>query len=112
MNIHQAGRGGQRRFRTHRILKTPARSHSLERCRPGSAPRHREATMSMPNDPIRYYSTNRQVPLTGLKGALLQGQAPDRGLFMPERFPKVRREDLLALVGKTYPEIAHAVLRP
>ncbi len=62
-------------------------------------------------EPIRFYSTNRNVRPVSLDEALLQGQAADRGLFLPERFPPLTRDDLAALTDKSYPEIAHAVLR-
>ncbi|MCP4593157.1 MAG: threonine synthase [bacterium] len=63
------------------------------------------------DQPIRYYSTNRQVPPTDLGRALLQGLAADRGLFLPERYPQWTRPELEALKELTYPEVAHAVLR-
>jgi threonine synthase len=63
-------------------------------------------------EPIRYYSTNRNVPVVGLDDALLQGQAGDRGLFMPERFPQFSADEFKALSGKPYPEVALAILRP
>jgi threonine synthase len=53
-------------------------------------------------EPIRFYSTNRSVPPVTLDEALLQGQAPDRGLFMPERFPALSPDELAALAGKPY----------
>lgn len=59
----------------------------------------------------RYYSTNREAPVVGLGEALLQGQAGDRGLFMPDRFPPLLADDFGALAGSGYPEIAYAVLR-
>ena len=65
----------------------------------------------MPDQPVLFYSTNRTVPKANLQSALLQGQAADRGLFMPDRVPPLGPADLAALVGKTYPEIAHFVLR-
>jgi threonine synthase len=61
--------------------------------------------------PIRFYSTNRNVPPVTLDAALLQGQAADRGLFMPETFPALSTADLQALAGKPYPQVAYAVLR-
>ena len=36
---------------------------------------------------IRYFSTNGKAPQVSLREALLRGQAPDRGLYMPERIP-------------------------
>ncbi|MCP4220430.1 MAG: threonine synthase [bacterium] len=34
---------------------------------------------------MKYYSTNKKVEMVGLKEAVVQGLAGDRGLFMPER---------------------------
>jgi threonine synthase len=62
------------------------------------------------NEPIRYYSTNRGAPVVGLREALLQGQAPDCGLYMPERFPALSTNELIALARLDYPQIARAVL--
>ena len=65
---------------------------------------------------LKYYSTNRnldRVPgITPFKGtvsfreALLMGQAPDEGLFMPEKIPVLPIEALKALKGEPYSEAA------
>src|SRR5512139_95712 len=65
---------------------------------------------------IRYYSTNRRLDgvagLTPFKGhvsfrdALIQGQAPDEGLFMPEPIPSLSLNDILVLKGAPYAETA------
>jgi len=60
--------------------------------------------------PVRFYSTNRGVPETGLREALLEGQAADRGLFMPREFAPFGEGELAALAGATYPEVAFKVL--
>jgi threonine synthase len=65
----------------------------------------------MTGEPILFYSTNRSVPRTDLRGALLQGQAADKGLFMPASIPPLSVEDLASLAGRPYPEIAWFVLR-
>ena len=65
----------------------------------------------MTSEPILFYSTNRSVPKVDLKGALLQGQAADKGLFMPQTVPPLSTQDLAGLAGKPYPEIAWFVLR-
>lgn len=62
-------------------------------------------------DCIRYTSTNRGVPPATLDEALLQGQAGDRGLFMPDAYPEVAAEELETLTGKPYRDVAHTVLR-
>ena len=65
---------------------------------------------------IRYYSTNRRLAgvdgITPFKGqvsfrdALIQGQAPDEGLFMPEPIPALSIGEVLALKGAPYAETA------
>ncbi len=68
---------------------------------------------------IRYYSTNRHLtgrgakPFTGtasFREALLAGQAPDGGLFLPERFPALDRNDRAGLRDRPYWEAARLVL--
>jgi len=68
---------------------------------------------------IRFYSTNRN--LDGVPGivpfkdtvtfreALLQGQAPDEGLFMPDRVPRIIIKDLFDLKEAPYSEFAYLV---
>jgi len=63
---------------------------------------------SLPVQPLAFYSTNGSAPLVDLRQALLQGQAPDRGLYMPQRFPRLT---VAEITGKPYPEIAFEVLR-
>ena len=65
----------------------------------------------MTSEPILFTSTNWSVPPTDLRAALLQGQAADRGLFMPVTVPPLTAGDLAALVGRSYAEIAWSVLR-
>jgi threonine synthase len=60
---------------------------------------------------ISYYSTNLKAPGVSFKEALLKGLAPDGGLYMPATLPRMNVEELNALSGKAYHEIAHAVLR-
>lgn len=58
---------------------------------------------------MRYYSTNGKAPLASLREAVVNGLAPDRGLYMPERIkpmPKVFFRDLPKL---DLPETAFAV---
>ncbi len=65
----------------------------------------------MTSETIQFYSTNRSVPEADLRGALLQGQAGDKGLFMPRVIPPLSVEDLASLAGRPYPEVAWFVLR-
>ena len=65
---------------------------------------------------LLFYSTNSNYHSefnhikVNLKEALLNGQAPDRGLYMPESFPTISTEELYSYSQKTYPEIAYQIL--
>ena len=60
---------------------------------------------------LSLYSTNGQAAAVGLREALLKGQAPDRGLYLPQRFPRLTAEEIAAFARQPYPEIAFEVLR-
>jgi threonine synthase len=62
-------------------------------------------------DPMLFASTNRQAPEVNLAEALLQGQAPDRGLYLPVRIPALTEDELVSLHDRPYPEIAHGILK-
>jgi threonine synthase len=61
---------------------------------------------------ISYYSTNGQAERVDFRRALLAGQAPDKGLYMPEEIPRLSREEILLFPEMSYSEIAYRVLRP
>ena len=61
-------------------------------------------------DPIKYYSTNYKADPVSFGHALLQGQAPDRGLYMPVRIPKLLDKKLNEMSGMSYPELAFEIL--
>ncbi|MDR0311175.1 MAG: threonine synthase [Acidobacteriota bacterium] len=61
-------------------------------------------------DSMLYASTNRQAPAVKLAEALLRGQAPDKGLYLPVEIPRFAPGELASLYDKSYPEIAAAVL--
>lgn len=60
-----------------------------------------------------FYSTNdaERSSCVGIKEALLLGQAPDRGLYLPEKFPAIQKEELTSYLEMTYAEIAFHILR-
>ena len=49
---------------------------------------------------IRFHSTNGQSPAVNLREALLLGQAPDRGLYLPDDFPKLAPAEIAAFVAR------------
>ncbi len=58
----------------------------------------------------KYYSTNHISHSNSFKEILIQGQAPDKGLFMPTTIPRISPEAISKLPGMSYPEIAFVVL--
>jgi threonine synthase len=60
--------------------------------------------------PLQFFSTNGQAPPVNLREALLQGQAPDRGLYFLEKFPRLSTDQIAAFANLPYHEIAFRVL--
>lgn len=58
---------------------------------------------------ISYSSTNFNSKPVSFREAILQGQAPDRGLYMPSVIPKLSSQDIASMKNMTYPEIAFQV---
>ncbi|NTV12017.1 MAG: threonine synthase, partial [Zoogloea sp.] len=59
---------------------------------------------------MRYLSTRGQAPAKEFCDILLGGLAPDGGLYLPESYPQVSRQELDAWRKLSYPELAFAVL--
>jgi threonine synthase len=59
---------------------------------------------------LLFHSTNGQSPAVNLREALLAGQAPDRGLYFPEKFPQLTRDEIAEFSKLPYHEIAFRVL--
>ncbi len=58
---------------------------------------------------LLFYSTNHKSPSLGFRDALLQGQAPDKGLYLPVSVPQLDAEVINSFKGKPYHEIAFEV---
>ncbi len=56
-----------------------------------------------------YLSTNRKSDPVSFSEALLRGQAPDRGLYMPVTIPEFSRATMADFVNLSYDEIAFRV---
>ena len=61
---------------------------------------------------LRYVSTRGGVAPCRFEEALFAGLAPDGGLYLPERGPRLERDELAALQGAPYQEVAAQVLAP
>ncbi len=61
---------------------------------------------------LKFLSTNGSPEAVDFRQALLVGQAPDKGLYMPERIPQVPLSKILQFSRMSYPEIAFEVINP
>ena len=61
---------------------------------------------------MQYYSLNKQSPVVGFKEATIRGQAPDKGLYFPERIPAVERDLIDHIEKYSNEEIAFRVIQP
>lgn len=59
-----------------------------------------------------YYSTNKTSPRVTFREATIQGQAPDKGLYFPERIPAISNNLLASLKETSKADIAFQVIRP
>ncbi len=62
------------------------------------------------NKPVLFYSTNKNAPLLTFDEAMLKGQAPDRGLYMPEIIPSISPDMISKMKNMEYHEIADLVI--
>ncbi|MCW5771906.1 MAG: threonine synthase [Rhodospirillaceae bacterium] len=61
---------------------------------------------------FRYISTRGRAPALGFADVLLAGLARDGGLYVPDRWPHWSADDLRAMAGCTYAELAARVMAP
>ena len=61
---------------------------------------------------MRYISTRGQAPALGFEDVVLTGLASDGGLYVPETLPQFSAEELTAMAGESYAEIAFRVMKP
>jgi threonine synthase len=61
---------------------------------------------------MKYYSTNHNSPIVSFKEATIKGQAPDKGLYFPEKIHSLP-EDLIKSIDQfSKEEIAYRVIAP
>ena len=61
---------------------------------------------------MKYYSLNKQSPVVDFKEATINGQAPDKGLYFPERIPQADKDLINNIHQYSNEEIAYAVISP
>ena len=59
-----------------------------------------------------YVSTRGNAPRLTFEQAMMTGLARDGGLYLPAEIPVLPREEIAALAGRPYEEVAFAVMRP
>ncbi|MBF9031438.1 threonine synthase [Rhodobacterales bacterium HKCCE3408] len=61
---------------------------------------------------MQYVSTRGAAPVLTFEEAMLTGLARDGGLYVPAEIPAMKAEDIAALAGLSYEEVAFRVMRP
>ena len=61
---------------------------------------------------MRYISTRGSAPVLDFEAATLAGLASDGGLYLPEAWPTMTRDEIAALAGLSYVDTAVAVMAP
>lgn len=61
---------------------------------------------------MQYISTRGKAPALGFEDTMLSGLARDGGLYVPETIPTLSTDDIRAMHGLSYEEIAFRVMRP
>ena len=61
-------------------------------------------------EPLKYVSTRGRSPAQGSEDVLISGLAPDGGLFLPQFWPQLSREDIAGFRGKAYAQVAREIL--
>ena len=61
---------------------------------------------------MRYISTRGAAPSLSFGEAMMTGLARDGGLYVPEAVPVMTKAQIAALAGKSYEDIAFAVMQP
>lgn len=61
---------------------------------------------------MKYYSLNRQSPAVDFREATILGQAPDKGLYFPEKIPAIEAAFFNEIEKKDDAEIALRVIKP
>ena len=64
------------------------------------------------NGTMKYYSLNRSAPSATFREATIRGQAPDKGLYFPEKLPTVDPDLVRHIDRYSNEEIAFRVIQP
>ncbi|HWV22490.1 MAG TPA: threonine synthase [Devosia sp.] len=59
---------------------------------------------------MQFVSTRGQAPALGFSDAVLAGLASDGGLYVPQEWPQLSPDDIAALAGKPYADVAYEII--
>ncbi|HEY0031686.1 MAG TPA: threonine synthase [Devosia sp.] len=59
---------------------------------------------------MQFVSTRGQAPVLGFSDAVLAGLASDGGLYVPQSWPQISTLEIAEFAGKTYAEVAYAII--
>lgn len=57
-----------------------------------------------------FVSTRGQAPVLGFSDAVLAGLASDGGLYVPQSWPQVGRDEIASFAGMRYSDVAYAII--
>jgi threonine synthase len=61
---------------------------------------------------LKYISTRGRAPALNFEEVLLAGMAEDGGLYVPEQMPRFSAEEISAMAGLSYPDLAQRIMLP
>lgn len=61
---------------------------------------------------MKYFSLNKTAPPVDFREATIRGQAPDKGLYFPERIPKLDPSLVENMAGYAKEELAYLIMQP
>jgi threonine synthase len=61
---------------------------------------------------MKYVSTRGQAPVLTFEDAMLTGLARDGGLYVPETWPEMSKDEIAALAGLRYEDAAFRIMKP
>lgn len=61
---------------------------------------------------MKYISTRGEAPPVSFLETLLAGLAPDGGLYLPQAYPQIPHEKIIAFAGRPYIEVAQSIIAP
>jgi threonine synthase len=59
---------------------------------------------------MQFVSTRGEAPVLGFSDAVLSGLASDGGLYLPQVWPQVSRDEIAGFAGKSYSDVAFAII--